>query len=574
MPVVVVKGGATAGGARAAASHTGSLATDDRIFDGMCRQAGVTRAATVEEAFEAAATFATQPLPTGNRVVVMTTAGGWGVVTADAITRHPDLELAALPDDLRDAIDTKLPPRWSRNNPVDLAGGETRDTIPEVMELIAAHPDVDAIVYLGLGIQSNQARMLREGPFYPDHGLERIVAYHERQDARFAQAAHDISVATGKPILTATELAVAVPGQPRTGDGAGHRTALLRLGGPGRRGVGSPVATQPVPPAAGPAPDMTDGPDPLSDEVVAPVVRARHRAAADRPGGGVTTSTGGRHRGRWLVAAGVLAVLGLAVGAAAFVFPEQTAVADGTGPDLVASTPVLSARRAPELLARPVAARNLQAAVAPVLARFPADACVEVADGTTALVAQQDTVPLAPASNMKLLTAAAALDVLGPDTRLSTRFAAAAAPVGGTVAGDLFVVGGGDPLLTTDTYAARQTNGVPPATDLEAVADQLVAAGVTRDHRLRRRRRDPLRRPAGRRVAGPTASWARAWWATWGAWWRTTPGRWTRSHRAARPVRRRRTRPPTPPPCSPPSCRPGACRWTAPRARAPPRPGR
>ena len=60
---MLVKGGATAGGQRAAASHTGSLATDDRVFDGMCRQAGVTRAATVEEAFEAAATFATQPLP-------------------------------------------------------------------------------------------------------------------------------------------------------------------------------------------------------------------------------------------------------------------------------------------------------------------------------------------------------------------------------------------------------------------------------------------------------------------------------------------------------------------------------
>ena len=62
-PLVLVKGGATAGGQRAAASHTGSLATDDRVFDGACRQAGVTRAATVEEAFEAAATFATQPLP-------------------------------------------------------------------------------------------------------------------------------------------------------------------------------------------------------------------------------------------------------------------------------------------------------------------------------------------------------------------------------------------------------------------------------------------------------------------------------------------------------------------------------
>ncbi len=210
MPLVLVKGGATAGGQRAAASHTGSLATDDRVFDGACRQAGVTRAATVEQAYEVAATFATQPLPKGPRVVVMTTAGGWGVVTADAITRS-SLELAELPADLLAAIDEKLPPRWSRGNPVDLAGGETRDTIPEVLELIATHPEVDAVIQLGLGIQANQARLMREGPFYPDHGLERIVAYHERQDARFAQAAADISDATGKPILMATELAVADP---------------------------------------------------------------------------------------------------------------------------------------------------------------------------------------------------------------------------------------------------------------------------------------------------------------------------------------------------------------------------
>ena len=99
-PVVLVKGGTTASGQRAAASHTGSLAADDRIFDGMCRQAGITRATTIDEAYEAAATFATQPMPKGNRVVVMTTAGGWGVVTADAMSRwapakdRPDLPLA------------------------------------------------------------------------------------------------------------------------------------------------------------------------------------------------------------------------------------------------------------------------------------------------------------------------------------------------------------------------------------------------------------------------------------------------------------------------------------------------
>ena len=210
-PVVLIKGGATDKGARAAASHTGALAANDSIFDGACKSAGITRAATVEEAFETAATFATQPLPKGPNVVVLTTAGGWGVVTSDAIANDGSLQLMTLPEDLLSQIDTRLPPRWSRNNPVDCAGGETRDTIPEVMEMIARHKDVDAIIYLGLGIQANQARLMREGRFFPDHGLERIVEYHERQDARFAQAAHDLSVATGKPILLATELAVADP---------------------------------------------------------------------------------------------------------------------------------------------------------------------------------------------------------------------------------------------------------------------------------------------------------------------------------------------------------------------------
>jgi acetyltransferase len=213
-PLVLVKGGATEGGAQAAASHTGALAANDKVFDGFCRAAGITRAETVEEAFEAAATFATQPLPKGPNVVIMTTAGGWGVVTSDAITRDGQLKLMELPEDLKAQIDTKLPPRWSKGNPVDCAGGETRDTIPEVLEMIAVHPDVHAVIYLGIGIQSNQARLLREGGFYPDHGIDRIVAYHERQDQRFAEAADELSKRTGKPILTATELAVADPENP------------------------------------------------------------------------------------------------------------------------------------------------------------------------------------------------------------------------------------------------------------------------------------------------------------------------------------------------------------------------
>ena len=98
-----------------------------------------------------------------------------------------------------------VPPRWSHNNPIDLAGGETRDTIPAVLELVAAHPDVHAVVFLGLGIQSNQAKLMRTGGLYPDFGLDRIVEFHERQDSRYAEVADEVSRSSGKPVLTATE---------------------------------------------------------------------------------------------------------------------------------------------------------------------------------------------------------------------------------------------------------------------------------------------------------------------------------------------------------------------------------
>jgi len=204
-PLVLVKGGVAAAGQRAAASHTGSLASDDRVFDGVARQVGALRAPTVEEAFEWAATLASQPLPRGGRTVVFTTVGGWGVLAADACAAA-GLEVIALPEDLRAAIDELVPPRWSRNNPVDLAGGETRDTVARVLDLVCGHDGVDAVIHMGIGIQAATAQVFRSGPFYPDHGLERISAFHEAQDRRYAEAAREASERHGKPVLTATEL--------------------------------------------------------------------------------------------------------------------------------------------------------------------------------------------------------------------------------------------------------------------------------------------------------------------------------------------------------------------------------
>ena len=213
-PLVVVKGGATTAGSKAASSHTGALASDDKVFDGVCRSTGAIRVDDIERAFDVAASFSTQPLPRGNRVVVLTTVGGWGVVTADAIARDGVIDLVNLPDDLMSQLGDLLPPRWSRNNPIDCAGGETRDTIPQIMDIVTGHDQVDAVIFLGIGIQSNQARLMKEGSFYPDYGLERIVQYHNRQDERYAIAADEASKKYGKPILIATELAVADPANP------------------------------------------------------------------------------------------------------------------------------------------------------------------------------------------------------------------------------------------------------------------------------------------------------------------------------------------------------------------------
>ena len=210
-PLVVLKGGATAAGSKAAQSHTGAMASNDRVFLGATRSSGAIKVSSVEEAFDTAATFATQPLPRGKRVAVLTTVGGWGVVTADAIARDGVLDLVDLSDDLMAKLSDLLPPRWSRNNPIDCAGGETRDTVTEIMDIVAAHDSIDSLIFLGIGIQSNQAKMMRSGGFFPDHGLERIVSYHEKQDERYALTAREVSRKYGKPILIATELAVADP---------------------------------------------------------------------------------------------------------------------------------------------------------------------------------------------------------------------------------------------------------------------------------------------------------------------------------------------------------------------------
>ena len=208
-PVIVIRGGSSPEGAKAAASHTGSLASDYRIFRGMLNQAGAFLAEDPQTAYEWAASFATQPKPSGPKTVILTTAGGWGVLTADAVARSP-LELVELEKGLTEEIDTILPPRWSRSNPVDLAGGETRETIPQMINLLLSHDSVDALIFLGLGIQGNVARLYSESK-YLDPGMERIMNFHNSQERKYVEALVTGSKEWGKPVLVASELGGADP---------------------------------------------------------------------------------------------------------------------------------------------------------------------------------------------------------------------------------------------------------------------------------------------------------------------------------------------------------------------------
>ncbi len=142
------------------------------------------------------------------------------------------------------------------------------------------------------------------------------------------------------------------------------------------------------------------------------------------------------------------------------------------------TTPVLSARRAPALLVEPIARRRLQAALDALVAKAPPSSCLTVASGGESLYSWNADVPLVPASVEKLATAIAALEVMGPDATFTTLAAAAAPPDGGAIDGDLWLVGGGDPILSSDPYIAHFRRQPQIHTDFEALADAIVAAGV------------------------------------------------------------------------------------------------
>jgi acetyl coenzyme A synthetase (ADP forming)-like protein len=120
-PVVLLKAGRSAEGARAVSSHTGAMAGSDRAFDAAVRAAGAVRVESVAELFDLARALASQPLPRGRRLAIVTNGGGLGIVAADA-ARAAGLRVDPLPESTRHRLAEALPPTASLANPVDLVG--------------------------------------------------------------------------------------------------------------------------------------------------------------------------------------------------------------------------------------------------------------------------------------------------------------------------------------------------------------------------------------------------------------------------------------------------------------------
>jgi acetate---CoA ligase (ADP-forming) len=146
-PVVLVKAGATAAGARAASSHTGSLAGSDKAYAAAFRQGGILRAETVEDLLDVAVGFAMQPVPEGDRLIVLTNAGGPGILAADVAERL-GIPLGEVSPALRARLAARLPPTASLGNPVDVIGDARADRYGFVLEALRDDPGADIVLVL------------------------------------------------------------------------------------------------------------------------------------------------------------------------------------------------------------------------------------------------------------------------------------------------------------------------------------------------------------------------------------------------------------------------------------------
>jgi len=148
-PVVVVKSGRMAQGARAAATHTGALAGSDAVYDAAFRRAGILRVQDLRELFDCAETLGRVESPPGKRLAILTNGGGIGVLAIDRLVELGGTP-AELAPDTRAKLDAVLPPTWSGSNPVDIVGDAGPERYAAALEALLADPGNDAVLVMNV----------------------------------------------------------------------------------------------------------------------------------------------------------------------------------------------------------------------------------------------------------------------------------------------------------------------------------------------------------------------------------------------------------------------------------------
>lgn len=192
-PVIVIRAGRTREGTRAAAAHTGAVCEDDEVFDAALRRCGVLRVHHIADLFYMAEVLGKQPRPQGNRLAIVTNAGGPGVLAADALIVGGGA-LAQLTAETMESLNRILPQEWSRNNPVDILGDAAPERFAQAVEVVSRDPNADGLL----------AVLAPQAPTDPSRTAEALKPFAQmRNKPLLASWMGGVDVAAGTEILQA-----------------------------------------------------------------------------------------------------------------------------------------------------------------------------------------------------------------------------------------------------------------------------------------------------------------------------------------------------------------------------------
>jgi len=204
-PVVILKAGTTQAGAKAASSHTGSLAGADEAYTAAFKHSGVIRAENFERLFDYALALGMQPAPLGNRVTIITNAGGPGIMAADAAEKS-GLQLVAPTPAAREKLASCLPSTAALGNPVDVIGDADPERYVNALKVLQEDPNTDAIVVLATPQNMTQPMKLAEELNHHHDGKKPILAALMGGDEVFR--AQDYLTSVGIPNYPSPERAI------------------------------------------------------------------------------------------------------------------------------------------------------------------------------------------------------------------------------------------------------------------------------------------------------------------------------------------------------------------------------